>query len=156
MVPMFAKMVDIITDDFLEQTNAGLAIGQERIPALLFMDDVLSIAEGYEQQIAALEIVNEFGLKHQLEWGIEKCKVMELGADKRQKKVWNLGKEVIENCDTYKYLGELIYSNGRNDENLAARFKKVKNTVRAINTRGIRNIKKRIEIDVFIKLPLGA
>ena len=108
-----------------------MEIKEERIPALLFMDDVLSIAEGYEQQRAALKTVREFGLKHQLEWGLDKCKVMEIGAGRKQKEEWKLGDDMIENCESYKYLGEQITANGKNEENLTARFQKVKNTVRA-------------------------
>ena len=45
-------------------------------------------------------------------------------------------KKTIQNCDSYKYLGEIIARDGSNDENLKARFNEVKGTVRAINTCG--------------------
>ena len=121
------------------------------------MDDVLSLADGYDQQMASLMTVYEFGRKHKLEWGLDKCKVMELGSNGCQKNRWKLGDDEIESCDSYKYLGlgEIITSNGKNNENLCARFNKVKATVRAINTCGDGNVMRRIEVDMIIKLHIA-
>ena len=43
-----------------------------------------------------------------------------------------LGDKKIEKCDNYKYLGDIINRNGKNDENLKERFNKMKASVRAI------------------------
>ena len=152
MVPMFAKTMDTAAEELEEATNIGIKIGNQNIPALIFMDDVSSMAEGYEQQERTLQAINEFGMKHKVEWGQDKCKVMEVGTHKEKKKEWKLGQKTIENCKSYKYLGEIIARDGSNEENLKSRANKVKSTVRAINTCGKKQIMRRIEVDVLITL----
>ena len=90
-------------------------MGEERIPALLYMDDATTFAEGYAQQEETLKAADEFAVKHKLEWGEEKCKTMEVGGHKEEKKVWKLGEKTITKCESYKYLGEKIHRNGKND-----------------------------------------
>ena len=134
IVPLFAKMMDSLAEDMQEDQALGIIIECMRIAALLYVDDVVSIAEGYTQQETTLKSVSNFSLKHQLEWGEQKCKVMELGTHKEERTNWKLGKKTISNCKSYKYLGEIIMRDGKNDENLKARSNKVKSVVRAIMT----------------------
>ena len=152
MVPMYAKTMDSAAEELNEAPDIGIKIGDQKIPALIFMDDLGSMAEGYEQQERTLKAIHEFGVKHKIEWGQDKCKVMEVGKHKEHKKEWKLGEKTIENCESYKYLGEIITRDGSNDENLKARFNKVKGTVRAINTCGKGKIMKRIEVEVLTTL----
>ena len=86
------------------------------------MDDVATFAVGHRQQNKTLNALNEFAIKRKLEWGVEKCKVMEIGSGKK-KGDWKLGTKSIESCQTYKYLGEEISSDGKNKINLADRTK---------------------------------
>ena len=60
-------------------------------------------------------------------WGVDKCKVLEVGAHKVATKSWALGEQIIGSYDSYKYLGEIITRNGKNEENWEARFKKSQN-----------------------------
>ena len=152
MVPMFSKTMDTLADDMADDPDIGITVGERRIPALLFMDDVLSMAEGYLQQENTLKEISEFGAKHQIEWGVDKCKVLEVGTHQEQKKEWVLGSQTIQNCQSYRYLGEIITRDGKNEENLRTRFEKVKSTVRAINTCGKNEIMKRIEINALVML----
>ena len=71
---------------------------------------------------------------------------MEVGKHKEHRKEWKLGEKTIENCESYKYLGEIITRDGSNDEN------KVKGTVRAINTCGKGRVMRRIKVEVLITL----
>ena len=91
-------------------------------------------------------------LEKNTKWGAAKCKVLEMGTHEEEKKEWNLGDKTIENSDNYKYLGEIISRDGKNDANLSARFKKLKSTVRAINTSGKSHIMQKIEIKLLITL----
>ena len=152
MVPMFSKTMDTVSEDLQSDPNLGIQISSSKIPALLFMDDVLSLAEGYDQQQKTLDAIAEFGIKHQVEWGKEKCKVLEYGTHRENKREWSLGEKIIENCQSYKYLGEVITRDGKNEENLAARLSKVKSSVRAINTCCKKEVMKKIEINVLITL----
>ena len=152
MVPMFAKTMDTLAEDMMENENLGIRLREDHIPALLFMDDVMTFAEGYDQQQQTLEAVTEFGLKHRIEWGENKCKVLECGTHKESKTEWPLGEKTIQTCQDYKYLGEVITRDGKNEDNLISRFHKVKAAVRAINTCGKNNIMKKIEIKLLITL----
>ena len=125
--------MDTLASDMMSK-DMGINVGNVRIPSLLFVDDNVSFAEGYKQQEETLKNVNEFAIKHKLEWGASKCKTMEIGNHREERSTWKLGMKEIEKCSTYKYLGEQISRNGKNKENLHERFTKVKNCVRAITT----------------------
>ena len=125
MVPMFAKHMDTIIEELEEDKNdIGIEVREQKIPALLFMDDLTSLAKGYTQQEDTLKAIHGFGVKHRIEWGEEKCKVMEIGKHKEERSEWKLGDKTIGNCNTYKYLGEILSRDGSNNENLTARFNK--------------------------------
>ena len=91
MVPMYAKTMDTAAEELEEAADIGIKIGNQNIPALIFMDDLGSMAEGYEQQERTLQAIHEFGVRHKVEWGQEKCKVMKIGTHKEKRKQWNLG-----------------------------------------------------------------
>ena len=55
---------------------------------LIWVDDVLSFAEGASQQRRTLEMVNEFAVKHKLKWGADKCNVMSVGKNAFVKEKW--------------------------------------------------------------------
>ena len=56
---------------------------------------------------------------------------MEIGSHKEKRSSWELGGKTIDKCENYKYLGEIINRNGKNDENIKERTGKLRNTVRA-------------------------
>ena len=152
MVPMFAKTMDTLEEDMQEDHSLGILIRNHRLTSLLFMDDAMTFAEGTEQEIRALNAMNEFGKKHQIEWGESKCNVMEIGSHRVSANEWKLGEKTIKSCESYKYLGALISRNGKNDENIELRLKKAKAAVRVINSRGKNGIMIKIEMDYIIKL----
>ena len=131
MVTLFAKMMDNLAEDMMQNEKLGIRIGKATIPAILYIDDAVTFAEGYPQQEETLENINEFAMKHKLEWGPEKCKTMEIGNHREKKSSWDLGGKTIDKCENYKYLGEIINRNGKNDENIKERTGKLRNTVRA-------------------------
>ena len=99
MVTMFAKMMDNLAED-INKKELGVRIGEQTIPALLYMDDATTFAEGYDQQEKTLNAAEEFAIKHKLEWGPEKCKTMEVGGHKAEKVSWKLGEKTISHCDS--------------------------------------------------------
>ena len=132
MVPLFAKMMDCLTEDISEDPGLGIFLGPTRIPALLYVDDAAPLAEGYPQQENTLRCVDEFGTKHKLEFQETKCKVMEIGNHKEKRTKWKMGQKEITNCESYTYLGETLMRNGKNTKNLDKRINKVKAAVRAV------------------------
>ena len=152
MVPMFSKTMDTLAEDLGENTELGIQISTILLSSLIFMDDVMSFAEGRLQQQATLNAINEFATKHHIQWGIDKCKVLEVGVQKTNTDEWKLGDKKIENCESYKYLGEIIQRNGKNDQNLKIRFQKAKAAVRVINTLGKSSVMKKVEMKLIIQL----
>ena len=152
MVPLDAKMMDTLSEDLSQNPNLGIKINDLSICCLEYVDDVTTMATGYKQQEMTLRALYEFALKRQLEWGAEKCKVMEIGSHKEKKSEWKLGDKTITKCHSYRYLGEEISRDGKNKSNLEERFKKIKGSVMAIITCGRSDIMKKIETKVLLKL----
>ena len=82
MVPLFSKMMDRLPEEIHSEGRLGMTIRNSRIAALVYVDDVATIAVGYTQQLETLAVIHEFAVKHQMEWGTDKCKVMEIGRHK--------------------------------------------------------------------------
>ena len=77
MVPLFLKMIDTLSEDLTQNPDIGISIGNLVIACLEYVDDVTTFAIGYPQQELTLHALDEFSIKRQLEWGANKCKVME-------------------------------------------------------------------------------
>ena len=101
-------MMDTLPEEMHSNPDLGVQHGKTNVAGAAFVDDIASLAIGYTQQRMTLEVINEFAIKHQLEWGENKCKVMEIGTHKEINKQWDLSNKKIETCHEYKYLGEKI------------------------------------------------
>ena len=101
IVALFAKMMDFPASDMMNQ-GLGFEIDGMKIPSLLFVDDNVSFAKGYEQQQIRLNSVNGFAIKHKIKWGACKCKMMEIGNHREKRTKWKLGDKEIEKYSTYR------------------------------------------------------
>ena len=119
---------------------------------LAYVDDATTLAVGYVQQEKTLKDISKFAVKHKLEWGEQKCKVMEIGHHKERKSEWGLGDKIIGNCQNYKYLGEIISRDGKEAENIEEKQEKVIVTVRKILNCAKSDIMKGIGTKVILKL----
>ena len=144
--------MDKLPEGMHEESELGIEIGQMKPACLAYVDDATTLAIGYKQQEMTLKEISEFAVKHQLEWGVEKCKVMEIGTHKEKQTQWDLGGKNIGVCQNYKYLGEIISRNGKNADNLSERQKKVIATVRQITNCGKNAIMKKIQTKILLKL----
>jgi hypothetical protein len=93
--------------------------------------------------------VNEFATKHDIQWGCHKCNVLEIGKHRNVKASWKFGNDEVKSSDTYKYLGDIIYRNGINKQNIEERRKKVKNFTRKILSCREADIVKQMELSLF-------
>ena len=134
MVPLFAKMMDNAAEDMKADPKLGISIANTVIQALIFVDDMITFAEGDPQQQLTLKFADTFAQKHKLQWGKEKCKTMTIGGSKKQEKEWKLGADKIGACHEYKYLGDIISQDGKNTTTLKERKNKVDVAVRSILT----------------------
>ena len=152
MPTIFGKLMDSLADSLLKTKDVGAWIKDVYIPALLFVDDVLTVAEGEENQKKMLEKIADFAIQHKMEWGVDKCKVMQVGRSKNVVETWKLGDKTIESASEYKYLGDIITRNGTNKRNLEERQKKVNQAVRGIKSCAQHEVMEKVQNQVIIRL----
>ena len=149
---MFAKMMDLISEE-LDETDLGFKITEDfLIAVLLWVDDVISCTEGKISQQQMLDKLNDFATKHKLKWGQAKCKIMKVGKHDKTTDEWKLGEMKIEETDKYRYLGDVITPDGKNFENIQSRKNKVQATTVNINTIASSETLHNIETIVILEL----
>ena len=147
---MFSKMMDLLTDELKEK---GVQVTEEFFLAvLLWVDDVISFAEGEEDQREILQMINEFAAKHKIKWGQAKCKVMLVGRHKENYQEWKAGDMIIEETEKYKYLGDVITKDGKNKENIQARKTIIQSNTAIINSIASSEALYRIETAVLLDM----
>ena len=132
MTFLFAKLIDTLAEDLQSEVELGIDICGLILSVLEWVDDVISFAENYEQQIKTLDFINEFAIKHKLSWGAGKCKVMQIGVTNNMNTKWKLGDKEITSTDRYTYLGDIITADGKNTENLENRKEKLQRATRRV------------------------
>ena len=124
---LFSKLMDMISEE-LQESGDGFYLSEEfLIPVLLWVDDVISFAEGEENQELILQKIDDFAVRHKLKWGQSKCNVMRVGHHTSDEKDWKLGELTIHETKSYRYLGDVLTNDGKNAANLESR----KNAVQA-------------------------
>ena len=99
-------MTDLIYS--LNNEEMGIPFEKKKIPALLFADDIVLMAESEEELKRMLQIVNNFGVQWGFNFDLIKSKVMVIGKHLDSNKVWLLGNLEIKEVQSYKYLGIYI------------------------------------------------
>ena len=151
---LFSKMMDVLSEE-LQPSGMGFQLSEAlRIPVLLWVDDVLSFANGKCEQEEMLKKVDEFARKHKLQWGHAKCNVMRIGLhNKNQNELtWKLGQMDIDETTSYKYLGDLITNDGKNIRNIEARKIKTQATTININSIASTEVLRQLETSVLLEL----
>ena len=116
--------MDILAEEMRDK-NEGFTLDELlTIAVLLWVDDVVSCAEGKQNQTRILDAINEFALKHKLKWGKQKCKILKVGKHYKDNDEWKLGEMTIDESPSYCYLGDEITSDGKNMRNLEKRKNK--------------------------------
>lgn len=99
-------MLDLVT--MLNVCNHGVRCANQIIPALLYADDTVLMAESETQLSLMLAIADDFAVKWGLKFNSSKSKVLIVGKRVDSSKKWALGNLLIEESHTYKYLGVLF------------------------------------------------
>ena len=148
---MFSKMMDLLEDE-IRPANTEFKINDLSIATLLWVDDVVSCTEGSNNQHKVLQIINEFAVKHKLQWGSEKCQVMKVGKHPDETDEWTLGNMTIHKTDAYKYLGDIVTADGKNEKNIENRKNKITAATIGINTIASSDVLRQIETAVILEL----
>ena len=150
---LFAKQMDVLSEEFIENDNINFPINNEfSIGCLEFVDDVMTCTLGKKNQTKALTRVDEFAQISKLEWGAEKCQVMQVGRKIKVPNTWTLGEKQISNTTSYKYLGDTITNDGKNKVNIEKRYNTIQFISRQINTTAASDVMKEIESKVVLEL----
>ena len=152
MCSTFAKTMDTLAEDMYENDEVGITIKETKISALLFVDDVITMADSYSKQQKTLDVVNVFAHRHSYTWGVDKCAVLEIGKHSVSRLKWKLGDSEINHENHYKYLGDIISRDGTNSKNIEERFTKIKKSTYSIITCGKDELMKNIQIWTVLKL----
>ena len=148
---MFAKLMDLLAEEIIASGDGFRMNDEFIIGVLLWMDDVISSVDGYENQKKILAKIDQFARKHKLKWGQSKCKVMKIGKRYVQEE-FELGEMKINTCASYTYLGDVITPDGKNTENIKQRKNKLTTTSISINTIASSEILHKIETPVLLEL----
>ena len=93
----------------MRHTQLGVSIGQDKLPGLLFADDLVIMAESIEHlQTLASEVVRIFSIRR-LEINAKKSAMMMVGGPKRNQQTWKFQHQgytwEVDDVNSYKYLG---------------------------------------------------
>ena len=108
-------------DAAISSKAKGISLGADVVHILLYADDLVLVAETPEDLQTQFVILKDFTDDIKMEVNIGKTKVMVLRKNERKsfsQNTWFLGEQEVEECDSYKYLGVTIKSNGSFNEHM--------------------------------------
>ena len=150
---LFSKQMDVLSEEFIQKDNLNVKINPNfSIGCFEFVDDVMTCTHGKKNQKEVLLRVDEFAQINKLEWGAEKCQVMQVGRKIKPPETWDLGPKQIKNTTSYKYLGDVITNDGKYKQNIEKRFNQVQAIMRQINTTASSDVMRNIEAKVLLDL----
>ena len=108
-VLQYATVMDEIAKE-IQKTNIGIEVpgSNTKIGCLLWMDDVLLMAENEKDLQTLLNITVNTANKYHIVFGEEKSKIMIMNSKKELKNTMKLGNMTLKTTENYKYLGEII------------------------------------------------
>ena len=147
------RQMDVVAEELIENKKDCLEITPEfSICALLWIDDLVTFTEETPKQENMLKRVDEFARKNKVRWGREKCKVMQVGVKRDVREEWKFGELTIGNCEEYKYLGDIITSDGKNRKNIEARKLKLQSSTVQITAIGSNEVLRGVQASTIIML----
>ena len=152
-VLQYGIMMDQINQAIKAQ-NLGIKIEgtNTQIPSLLWVDDVLIMAETKEELQKMLDIINDIAAKYHIEFGMPKSNVMKVTGRKEAITMVPLGNQAMTQTNKYKYLGFTQTSENNLQEHLTATRGKTEGAYQKILTVAGDNQFKNIELKVIWEL----
>ena len=108
--------MDILSEKFISGEIDGVVkINDElSIGCLEWVDDVLTMTETAENAQNILNKVDDFVKANKMQWGLNKCKIMQVGKKVKAPEEWQLGDKFIGSTTSYKYLKDEVTNDGKN------------------------------------------
>ena len=102
---LFSIFINTLAKE-IEESGIGVVINGIKVAILLYADDIVIIASSEDELKQGLRIVTDWGKKWRCSFNQDKSKVVVFGQRKKKGEVtWTLGGKIIEQVNTYKYLG---------------------------------------------------
>ena len=120
-VLQYGIMMDQI-NQAIKQKNLGITIEgtDTQIPSLLWVDDVLIMAETKEELQEMLNVINDIAAKYHIEFGMPKSNIMKVAGKEEAIVMMPLGQQAMTQTTKYKYLGFTQTSKNNLQEHLKA------------------------------------
>ena len=101
-VMQYADVMDEIAKE-IQRRNLGVTIGndEQKIGCLLWMDDVLLMADTPKELQKLLDTTNRIANKYHIEFGEAKSKVMVIGKNNTNEITWKIGEKEMETTEDY-------------------------------------------------------
>ena len=121
----YATLIDEIAKELRSQGQGLITENGTKIDTLLWMDDVCLIQHDPKELQQILNTTNHVAKKYHIKLGAAKCKIVKIG--KGPKSNILLNNQVLEEVETYKYLGEVFNNRG----NMEAHIKAIEGKIHA-------------------------
>jgi hypothetical protein len=105
----------------VKEGGGGVKIGDERVPILLFADDMVLLEEGEEELNGLMTGVSEYCTEWHLGVNDDKTMVLVVSKDGKKKAKVGYGLTELECVERYPYLGTLFTSDGKWEEEINRR-----------------------------------
>ena len=112
-------------NNHIKASSQGVLVDDLPVHSLLYADDLVLIARSKTDLQSQLDALENFSKSLKMEVNMDKTKVMVIRKNKQKaraqsknKKIWKMGDKEIKECDSYKYLGVTLKSNGSFSEHV--------------------------------------
>ena len=129
---LFNVFLDVIVKEAREGFKEGVRLGEENIDALLFVDDMVLLADSEESLRVNLTKLDEALTKWEMTMNWEKTEVMKVGKERGHCCV-EVGDRKLESVEVVKYLGVMISGDGRMEEEIRSRTGKAARVIGVLN-----------------------
>ena len=103
----FGLLIDEIGKELI-QMKKGVILDSSNIPCLLWVDDIVTQNQKFDEIQEMLDKIYEMSKKYKLKFGDDKCKHMILSDDLEPTRFLYLGDIKLKKVESYKYLGIMM------------------------------------------------
>ena len=112
---LYSNFINGLAEELMS-LGLGVMVGDNRIPLLMYADDVVMLASTVSELRRMNEVATQYAFKYRFRYNGKKSAVMAFNADKALKRRveeerWRLSGEKVEVKTSYKYLGVNIVTN---------------------------------------------
>jgi exonuclease III len=153
--PLSPRLFSLYTENlgkYLDNTEAGIIIGNIKINNLFYADDILLIANTKDEMNKLLIKTEEYGKKLEIKFNPEKTTYVVVGSNKNlppELKTIKFGPAAVECSNSLKYLGVIIEGGCLSDDHISSRISSAWNNYKDLINCGIESDFTSTEIKMY-------